>query len=79
MKFIGHVSTAVIVGSPLIYYREALPQAFHAPAMSSYDLLWWTAFFGILPDVDILLSRWTPIKHRGLASHSLYTASSSPD
>ncbi len=73
MKFIGHVSTAVIVGSPIIYYRHTLPVAFQADGMSPYDLLWWTAFFGIFPDVDILLSRWTPIKHRGLTTHSLYS------
>jgi len=74
MKFIGHVSTAVITASPLIFYRHSLPEAFHADGMSPYDLLWWTAFWGIAPDIDILLSRFTPIKHRGMTTHSLYTA-----
>ena len=73
MKFIGHVSTAVIIASPLIYFRGSLPDAFQGDGMSTYDLLWWTAFFGILPDIDILLSRWTAIKHRGMTTHSLYT------
>ena len=45
----------------------------HAATMSDYQLLWWVGFFGIIPDIDILLQRFTAIKHRGIWTHSLYT------
>lgn len=74
MKFTGHVSTAVIAASPIIYFRSHLPEGFNGSEFSDYQLLWWTALFAVLPDTDIVLRKWLPIKHRGFFSHSLFTA-----
>lgn len=73
MKLIGHVASAVLVASPLIHYRHYLPAVAHE-ALSDYQMLWWVGVWSAVPDLDILLSRWTPMKHRGFTSHSLYTA-----
>ena len=73
MRLIGHVSTAVLVAAPLILHREEIP-ALAAPGLSDFQLLWWVGLFSALPDLDIVLQRWLPIKHRGFASHSLLTA-----
>ena len=73
MRLIGHVSTAVLVAAPLILHREKVP-VLAAPGLSDVQLLWWVGLFAALPDLDIVLQRWLPIKHRGFASHSLFTA-----
>lgn len=72
MKLVGHAATAIIAASPLIYLRGRLP-FFDAPGLSDFQLLWWSAIWATVPDIDILLSRFTPIKHRGYLSHSLLT------
>lgn len=72
MKLVGHAATAIIVASPLIYLRGRLP-FFDAPGLSDFQLLWWSAIWATVPDIDIILSRFTPIKHRGYLSHSLLT------
>lgn len=74
MKFIGHVSTAVIAATPIIYYRNHFPEAFQSEHLSDYRLIFWTAFWGVLPDIDIILQRYLPIKHRGFMTHSLFAA-----
>jgi membrane-bound metal-dependent hydrolase YbcI (DUF457 family) len=74
MKSTGHVSTAILVAAPLIYFRSRFPEGWNGAEYSSYQLLWWTGLFAVLPDTDIVLRQWLPIKHRGFASHSLYTA-----
>lgn len=73
MKLIGHVSTAVLAAAPVITYRAHAPEL-AAPELSDWHLLWWVGIWATAPDLDILLSRFTPIKHRGFASHSLWTA-----
>lgn len=80
MKLIGHVSTAVIVASPLIYFRDELAPVMGGAQPGSelmlgaghYFII--TALAATMPDLDIILQRFLPIKHRGFASHSLWTA-----
>lgn len=72
MKLIGHVSTAVLAAAPVIAWRHSIPGVGDT-GLSDFQLLWWTGLWAAAPDLDILLSRFTPIKHRGFASHSLFT------
>ena len=72
MKMIGHVAMAVLVASPIIHYRSLVP-TLDCPQLSDMQLLWWAGVWSAVPDFDIMLSRWTPIKHRGFLSHSLLT------
>lgn len=72
MKWIGHVSCAVLATAPLVYARDALPATWQT-SLSDAELFIWTGFFAAVPDFDLLLSRWLPIRHRGYASHSLLT------
>ena len=74
MKFTGHVSTAIIAASPVIYFRSRFPEGWTGDVYSDYQLLGWVGLFAVLPDTDIVLRKWFPIKHRGFASHSLFTA-----
>ena len=74
MRFTGHVSSAIIAAAPVIYYRSYFPQGWTGVGFSNYQLLWWVGLFAVLPDTDIVLRKWFPIKHRGFASHSLLTA-----
>jgi membrane-bound metal-dependent hydrolase YbcI (DUF457 family) len=73
MKAIGHVATALIAATPLIYYRAEMPDILNANTMSVKELLWWVGLFSVLPDTDIILQRYLPIKHRGYFSHSILT------
>lgn len=77
MKFIGHVSTAVLAAAPVVLLRDRIPIEYYflgAPGVSDMSLLGWVGVWAILPDMDIILSQFTPIKHRGFASHSAWTA-----
>lgn len=74
MKFTGHVSCAVIAATPLIYYRSHLPFSLNPEHLSNYELLMWTGFWGVIPDIDIILQRYLPIKHRGIWTHSLWSS-----
>lgn len=74
MKFIGHVSCTTIVAVPVIYYRSQYPELLQASNLSDYQLLLWSGFFGVIPDIDIILQRYLPIKHRGYLTHSLPAA-----
>ncbi|MGL4854261.1 MAG: metal-dependent hydrolase, partial [Lentisphaeria bacterium] len=75
MKFIGHVSCATIVAVPIIYFKEQLPSILEASSLSDYQLLLWTNFWSVFPDVDIILQKKCSfIKHRGMLTHSLYSA-----
>jgi membrane-bound metal-dependent hydrolase YbcI (DUF457 family) len=81
MKLIGHVSTAVIVISPLIYFRSSIQVAsglpedvFSIPELGAGHCFILTGLAATLPDLDIILQKYLPIKHRGFASHSLWTA-----
>lgn len=73
MKFTGHVSCAVIAASPIIYYQHLLPTTIHPIPIGHYDLLMWTGFWGVIPDIDIILQRFLPVKHRGMLTHSLWS------
>lgn len=73
MKAIGHVASALIAATPVIYFRGELPEVFGAEAMNVYELLWWTGLFAVLPDTDIILQKFLPVKHRGYFSHSIFT------
>lgn len=72
MKWIGHVSCAVLAVAPLVHARASLPPLLQT-SLSDTELLIWTGFFAAVPDFDLVLSRWLPIRHRGYASHSLLT------
>lgn len=73
MKFTGHVSCAVIAATPIIYYQSHLPISINPIQIDNYDLLMWTGFWGVIPDIDIILQRFLPIKHRGVLTHSLWS------
>ncbi len=73
MRFIGHVSTAVLAAGPVIFYRKWLPPWLGDTSASDLELLFFTSAFAVLPDIDILLARFTPIKHRGYLTHSLFS------
>jgi membrane-bound metal-dependent hydrolase YbcI (DUF457 family) len=73
MKAVGHVATALIAATPIIYFRGKLPASFEANTMSVNELLWWVGLFSVLPDTDIILQKYLPIKHRGYFSHSILT------
>ena len=77
MKAVGHVATAVIASAPVIYlsekYADNFPDVFYPGDMSSYHQLWWVGLFAVLPDTDIILRKFLPIKHRGYFSHSIWT------
>lgn len=72
MKWIGHVSCAVLAAAPLVHFREHLPPELQT-SLSDTELFIWAGFFAAVPDFDLLLSRFLPIRHRGYASHSLLT------
>lgn len=74
MKFIGHVSCGVLATAPLIKYREHLPLWADVPDLSDAALLGWSAFFAVLPDIDILLQRHFGVKHRGPLTHSFWSS-----
>jgi len=73
VKLIGHVSVAALATAPLIHYR-GVTDNWGMPQLSDWQLLAWVGFWAVLPDVDIILSRFLPIKHRGFLTHSLYSA-----
>ncbi len=73
MKLIGHVSVAALAAAPLIHYRGLAP-AWAMPQLTDWQLLTWVGIWAALPDIDIVLSRFLPIKHRGFLTHSLYSA-----
>lgn len=74
MKSIGHVSTAIIAATPLIYFRSHFPAWTEAESLSTYELLWLCGVFAIFPDLDIILQKYLPVKHRGYFSHSIWSA-----
>lgn len=73
MRLIGHVGCAVTLAAPFVYFKERMPELIGIGDEQAMTLFAAAAFFGTLPDFDIILQRFTPIRHRGYLSHSIFT------
>lgn len=73
MKGIGHAATGILLAAPVLLHREALGP-WGMPEVTDRALLAWATAFAVLPDIDLLLARITPLRHRGPLTHSLWSA-----